>query len=306
MTAQPNVADLDRLAALDKHDGTDVRPALLRLMTDFYVQRPVHSEEQTKRYTDLALLLIDHVDMKTRSAVAAALSIHAAPPPLVMQRLLRDAIDTTLAHPVSAPFAGTKAAAEELSELFFAANAAERRLILINLPFAPFTPVEQPLASPASDMVHRLEKAALDHNHESFARELESALGISREQARRLIDDEWGEPILVAAKALAMPAAVLQRILLCLNPAVSRSVQRVYDLAWLYEEIELDAALRLIAIWRASRKAEPASEGVQNAPAVRAAAPEDWYVEARVRPTLPPRRKIEWDEHAKQRAAESA
>ena len=306
MTVQPNVADLERLAALAKYHGTDVRPALLRLMTDFYVQKPTHSEEQTKRYTDLVLLLIDHVDMKTRSEVAAALSIHAAPPPLVMQRLLRDAIDTTLAHPVSAPFAGTRAAAEELSELFFAANAADRRLILINLPFAPFTPAEQPLTSNATDMVQRLEKAALDHNHEAFVRELDSAIGISREQARRVIDDECGEPILVAAKALAMPAAVLQRILLCLNPAVSRSVQRVYDLAWLYEEIELDAALRLIAIWRASRKAEPASEPEQSAPAPRAAAPEDWYVDARVRSTLPRRPKIEWDEHAKRHTAESA
>ncbi len=306
MKTQPNITDLDSLAALAKRDGADIRPALLRLMTDFYVQRPVHSEQQTRRYTDLALLLIDHVDMKTRSAIAAMLSNHAAPPPLVMQRLLREAIDTTLAHPVAAPFAGIKAAAEELSELFFAANAIERRLILINLPFAPLGPAEQLPETTARDVAGRLENAALDHNSEVFLQELEHALGISRALARRLIDDECGEPILVAAKALAMPAAVLQRILLCLNPTVSRSVQRVFDLAWLYDEIELDAALRLIAIWRASNKTEPADASAQNVPAPRALASEDWYVEKDARPPLPLRPKISWDDHAKQRTAQSA
>ena len=114
----------------------------------------------------------------------------------------------------------------------------------------------------ARESIHRLEAAALGHNGEVFARELERTLAISRAQARRVIDDASGEPIVVAAVALKMPAAVLQRILLCLNPAVSQSVQRVYELALLQEEIEPDAALRLIAIWQAShpaQKAKPAA-----------------------------------------------
>ena len=64
---------------------------------------------------------------------------------------------------------------------------------------------------------------------------------------------------MVAAVALGMPATVLQRILLCLNPAISQSVQRVYELALLHEEIEPDAALRLVAIWQASHPAEKTS-----------------------------------------------
>jgi len=58
---------------------------------------------------------------------------------------------------------------------------------------------------------------------------------------------------------------VLQRILLLLNPAIGQSVQRVYDLAQLHDEMTRDAALRLLAIWqenelqgRASGKYEPA------------------------------------------------
>ena len=116
----------------------------------------------------------------------------------------------------------------------------------------------RPTPIPAGDGARigpSLETAALGHNIEVFARELERMLAISRAQARRLIDDDSGEPIVVAAMALRMPAAVLQRILLCLNPQIGQSVQRVYELALLHEEIEPRSALRLIAIWQASHPA---------------------------------------------------
>ena len=66
---------------------------------------------------------------------------------------------------------------------------------------------------------------------------LERALGIGRELAERIAGDHSGEPIVVAAKALGMKAAVLQRILLFLNPAIGQSVERVYDLAQLFDEL---------------------------------------------------------------------
>jgi hypothetical protein len=100
--------------------------------------------------------------------------------------------------------------------------------------------------------VHRLEAAALGHNSEVFAREIERMLGIPHLEVRRLIGDSSGEPIVVFATALHMSLSVLQRILLCLNPAIGQSVQRVYDLTALYEEVEPAAALRLVAIWQAA------------------------------------------------------
>jgi len=106
----------------------------------------------------------------------------------------------------------------------------------------------------------------------------------------------------VAAVALGMPAAMLQRILLCLNPAVSRSVQRVYDLALLQEEIEPDTALRLVAIWQSSRRAEKKS-----APARPAVQPPQNRTGGRSEPAVPPARpRIRWDEHAQTRKSESA
>ena len=65
----------------------------------------------------------------------------------------------------------------------------------------------------AQETIGRLELAALTHNGDGFAQEIERALGIGRDLARRLIDDASGEPVLVLGTALQMPAEVLQRIL---------------------------------------------------------------------------------------------
>jgi hypothetical protein len=81
-------------------------------------------------------------------------------------------------------------------------------------------------------------------------------LGVSRAQARRIVDDELGEPIVVAAKAINLAADVLQRMLLFMNPRVGQSVNRVYELAELYSEISVDAARRMVAIWRDADEAE--------------------------------------------------
>jgi hypothetical protein len=79
---------------------------------------------------------------------------------------------------------------------------------------------------------------------------LERALGISHTLAERVARDHSGEPIVVAAKALGMKAAVLQRILLFLNPVIGQSVERVHDLARFFDDLRPQAADRMVAIWR--------------------------------------------------------
>ena len=66
-----------------------------------------------------------------------------------------------------------------------------------------------------------------------------------------------------------MKAAVLQRILLFLNPSVGQSVQRVYELADLFDALPREAAERMLAIWRgAGAVPAPGHEPVyQNSPA---------------------------------------
>jgi hypothetical protein len=141
--------------------------------------------------------------------------------------------------------------AHELCELFFAAGSPERRLILLNLDYAIWSVGEPPAPMQRAD-IWRIETAALRHHTSTVMRELERALGLSLEQSRRVVDDELGEPIVAAAKAMNLPADVLQRIVLFMNPRVGQSVDRVYELSTLYNEISVEAARRLVAIMRAA------------------------------------------------------
>jgi hypothetical protein len=318
MTETPKNPSLNGLAELSKRSGVDIRPTLLRVITDLYVRKPTHSEKEETEYTRMALRLIDHVDAKTRAMIAGKIEGYPNAPAAVRQRLLKDHIvcktpeetakepakETTdnktakeASGPASEPTSRSKAKALELNELFFACNAEERRLILLNLTYAPIAPADPIDAAAAQSAVQHLEASALAHQTQRFAGDLGRVLSISRTQALRLINDPGGEPIVVAAAALQMPAAVLQRILLCLNPAISRSVQRVYDLSLLHEELKAASALRLVALWQAAdREAQRLPLSVLTA----VPHPPQRSVEERMRPAAPPARpKILWDEHAR-------
>jgi uncharacterized protein (DUF2336 family) len=240
---------LDGLVDLACRDGVDIRPTLLRVLTDLYVQKPVHTADEEVQYVELALRLIEAVDAPTRATVATRLSGYPAAPAAILRKL---AGTMSLPSPGAAAQAEAKpASGHELVELFFAASADERRLILTNLDVVAEPAARRP-APASSEVVHRLENAALQRNASEFSRTLERALGIARALAERITRDPSGEPIVVAAKALGMKAAVFQRILLFLNPAVGQSVQRVYDLARLYDEITPASAERMLAIWQQS------------------------------------------------------
>ena len=288
-------AELEHVLDLGYGHGLDMRPTLLRVLTDLYLQRPTHTLEDEHYYTELVLRLIDAADVSERAALAARLAPYPSAPAPVIERLARDVVAVAapilqhspcrgaadldaiadegggagaeiiatraLAAPPALPAPGAADAAEaqahELSEVFYAARPPERRLILINLEYAPIVP-SQPLSAIQRTDVWRLESAALQRNTETLIRELRRTLGVSRAQARRIVNDELGEPIVVAARAMNLLADVLQRMLLFMNPWAGQSVDRVYELARLHGEISVDAARRMIAIWR---YAEPAETG---------------------------------------------
>ena len=308
MTEAATPPNLHGLVELGNREGVDVRPTLLRVMTDLYIQKPSHTEQEEKHFTELALRLIDLVDAKTRAIVADKIAGYPPAPAKVRQRLLRELITVKEPEAPEAAYVEPEDQAEpadELSELFFAADAEERRLILINLPYAPLPPAAAIAPAVAKEASNRLEAAALGHNTELFARELERVLGISRAQARRIYEDQSGEPIVVAAVALDMPSFVLQRVLLCLHPAISQSVQRVYELALLHEEIETESALRMVAIWRAGHPADhkgPARPDAGHQPQY---APEANARGHRTEELPVSRPKIRWEDHA-QAKSESA
>jgi hypothetical protein len=247
---------LDSLVDLACRDGVDIRPTLLRVVTDLYVQKPGHSADEEMQYVELALGLIQAVDQTTRAIVASTLAAYPAAPVAVLALLAEfppaPALENLQAQSAFKPQAKPAPkpnVRNELLEEFLAADSAERRLILTNFDVA--TEGETRRLPPASaEALRRLENAALQHNPGEFARVLERALGIDHALAERIARDEYGEPIVIAARALGMSASVLQRVLLFLNPAIGQSVERVYDLARLYDDLTPAAAERMLAIWR--------------------------------------------------------
>jgi hypothetical protein len=249
MTQSSAYSPIDTLVDLACRDGVEVRPILLRVLTDLFVQKPSHSAEEEAQYVELALRLIESADAPTRSAVSTRLLTYPNAPVAVLRRLIELAPQVQATKVPEQPAAPAANRRLDLSEEFFAADASERRLILINLA-ALEQPVPRRPAPAVSEVIRRLEMAALQRNPGEFARMLERALGINRAIAERVTRDNSGEPLLVATKVLGMPAAVFQRVLMFLNPTVGQSVERVFELSQLYVDIEPAAAERMAAIWR--------------------------------------------------------
>ncbi|HMK82031.1 MAG TPA: DUF2336 domain-containing protein [Xanthobacteraceae bacterium] len=292
----PSLEGLDSLA---RRDGVDIRPTLVRVLTDLYVQKPAHSAEEERHYTELMLRLIDAVDHGTRAAVARKIARYPGAPPAVARRLARDAIEVAepilrycevltaieleaiirdfgwshaaiiaarreapKAAPTSRPTTQSAKPPQPprdpadlgIADLFFSADPAARRMLLLSLGDAE---AEPPQSVQPVETIRALEAAALGRDRAGFIRLIEGALSLSQTQAERLVGDPSGEPLLIAAKALAMPSVVLQRILMFIDPAIGESVQRVFDLAGLYERVSMDAAHKLIDSMRGREPAQP-------------------------------------------------
>ena len=139
MPKPPTDPRLEGLYDLALRDGIDIRPTLLRVLTDLYVQKPLHTLEEERQFVELATGLIDAVDPATRAIVTATLRDYAAH------------CATRLAQAdAEAPPPPRN---EDSCELFFAASPEERRLILLNL--VAEQSVGTPQASP--DTLTRLE-----------------------------------------------------------------------------------------------------------------------------------------------------
>src|SRR5271156_3716621 len=87
MTAPPLFPGFDGLMTLSRREGVDIRPTLLRVLTDLYVQARAHSEEEARQFVELTSRLIDQVDDTTRAAVRARLAIYPATPAPVLKQL---------------------------------------------------------------------------------------------------------------------------------------------------------------------------------------------------------------------------
>ncbi len=250
--------------------GLDLKPTLLCVLTDLYVQKASHTSEEERQFIELALRLIDEVDAETKAAAARRLSDYPEAPAEIVRRLTVDLSRSVARKPHSGtlrpePDSITSGDAAAIADRFFAASPEERVALLAELG-ASGLPDPALSLTPTKDTVAVLEASALEGQPGELIRELECALGIARPLAEAIVNDRSGEPLVVAAKALAVPIDVLQRILLFVNPSIGHSVRRVYGLTALFDEISLAAALRLVASWREASKAMPARRRSRAAP----------------------------------------
>src|SRR5207302_5426866 len=87
MTTPPFFPGFDGLMTLSRREGVDIRPTLLRVLTDLYVSANTHSGEEEAQFVELTSRLIDQVDDATRAAVRARLAIYPGTPAEVLNRL---------------------------------------------------------------------------------------------------------------------------------------------------------------------------------------------------------------------------
>ena len=68
MMESPGRWGLDSLIRIGVPGEPDMRPTLLRVLTELYVQKPAHTADEERHYTELALRLLDAADLSTRTA----------------------------------------------------------------------------------------------------------------------------------------------------------------------------------------------------------------------------------------------
>lgn len=275
MTTSPLFPGFDGLMTLSRREGVDIRPTLLRVLTDLYVQANAHSADEERQFVELASRLIDHVDDATRAAVRARLAIYPGTPPQILKRLglkpshpdQRVPVASEIpANPVASPVkAPTEAQlrmqtnlsmqptdAAEINAMFSRASASERALILHNLKATPLRASARIPAARAARAIEILEMAAFAADVENFTLELGEALILPSRIAAEVVNDPGGEPLACAMKALDMPSPVFQRVLLFLKPEFGTSVNTVYRLSRLYDILSERSALIMLAAWRGS------------------------------------------------------
>jgi uncharacterized protein (DUF2336 family) len=279
MTTSPLFPGFDGLMNLSRREGVDVRPTLLRVLTDLYVRASTHNEEEARQFVELTSRLIDQVDDATRAAVRARLAVYPATPLPVLRQLglkpARPDLRVPLAREITAAASDSppaKAPAEaqlrlasnmslqptdaaEIVGMFFGAGSSDRALILHNLWETPLRASPRVPAVRAACAIEALEMAAFVADVENFTLELGETLILPWKLSTRVVNDDGGEPLACAAKALGMPSYIFQRVLLFLRPEIGTSVHTVYRLSRLYEILSERSALIMLAAWRGSTMA---------------------------------------------------
>lgn len=245
----------DGLMTLSRREGVDIRPTLLRVITDLYVQTERHTAEEERQFVELTSRLIDQVDEPTRAMVRARLALYARTPASIARQLsITDAApfaavpDEAFEEPVTHRVAAAEP--EAFSDAFFASAPAQRIAMLQHLEDSPPKPSMRPTDARAARALIVLEAASFAGDVEGFIAELSAVLLLPVPVAARVVTDEGGEALACAAKSLGMPSDVFQRVLMFLDRRRGESVLWVYRLSRLYDVLTINTARSMVATWR--------------------------------------------------------
>lgn len=85
--------ELHGLLAIAQEEGLDMKPVLLRVLTDLYVSAPNHSTAEAAQFREIASQMIPHVDEQTALVVACKLAAYPGTPPALAEVLVARADD---------------------------------------------------------------------------------------------------------------------------------------------------------------------------------------------------------------------
>ena len=142
------------------------------------------------------------------------------------------------------------AADAELGRRFLDAGPPARESIIASLALEAGNSAGFPAAEPETG--RSIELAALSRRPGALAAAIAADLHIDPAIARRIAEDESGEPLVVAARALDLGREAATRILLFAHAAVASSVDGVRGLGALYEALPRMVAVALVQSWRAA------------------------------------------------------
>jgi hypothetical protein len=86
---------LDDLMALARQEGLDMKPVLLRVLTDMFVATGAHSREEDQQFAEIASTLVRQVDADTAAVVACRLAEYPQTPPGIGEAFIARADDSS-------------------------------------------------------------------------------------------------------------------------------------------------------------------------------------------------------------------
>jgi len=138
---------------------------------------------------------------------------------------------------------------------YLAASPEDRAAIIMRLVTLTPLPLSERVQAPDPAFTDDLLEAAKGGSPEVVATLLEEALGVTRENAARIVADESGQAFAVAARALGLSFAILSRVLFRLHPVAGRSASDMTRLADMFDQLPNAGAQHLVASWRAGKRA---------------------------------------------------